>query len=255
MPGFYKIFLIGDSGRYMETLVKGAEKLGLPLDQEQVWQFDQYCHVMLDWNHRVNLTSITGYETIQIRHFLDSLTIFPVLENYRPYEILKILDVGTGAGLPGIPLKIAIPEIKLTLMEATGKKTEFLNYIISILGLKNVEVVTGRAEQLAHMTEYRAGFNVVISRAVASLAVLAELTLPFCSTGGMVIAPKKGDIHKEIEESLKAIDTLGGSLREVRLVDLADLVDDRYLVIIDKVSPTPDKYPRRPGIPNKRPIK
>ena len=168
----------------MERLVTGAEKLGLSLSQEQVRQFEEYCREMLDWNQRVNLTAITGYEEVQIRHFLDSLTIFSVLDNSRPYENLNILDVGTGAGLPGIPLKIAIPGIKLTLVEATGKKTEFLNYVLSVLGLKNVEVVTGRAEELAHNADYRACFNTVVSRAVASLATLSELTLPFCPTGG-----------------------------------------------------------------------
>lgn len=239
----------------MERLVTGAEKLGLSLSQEQVQQFEEYCREMLEWNQRINLTAITGYEEVQIRHFLDSLTLFSVLDNSRPFEHLKILDVGTGAGLPGIPLKIAIPGIRLTLIEATGKKTEFLHYITSILGLKNVEVITGRAEELAHNADYRACFNTVVSRAVASLDTLAELTLPFCQTGGTVIAPKKGDISKEINEALKAIETLGGSLREVKLVELDDLIDDRYLIIIDKVSPTPYKYPRRPGIPEKRPLK
>ena len=239
----------------MERLVAGAEKLGLSLSWEQVRQFEEYCREMLEWNQRVNLTAITGYEEIQIRHFLDSLTIFSVFDTSRPYENLKLLDVGAGAGLPGIPLKIALPEIKLTLIESTGKKTEFLNYVVSELGLKDVKVITGRAEELAHNPDYRASFDIVISRAVASLTVLAELTLPFCPTGGTVIAPKKGDVRKEIEEALKAIDILGGSLREVRLVELDELIDDRYLIIIDKVSPTPNKYPRRPGIPEKRPIK
>ena len=239
----------------MERLITGVEKLGLSLNREQIRQFEVYCREMLDWNQRVNLTAITDYEEVQTRHFLDSLTIYSVLDKSQSCENLNILDVGTGAGFPGIPLKITIPDIKLTLIEATGKKTEFLNYVVSILGLENVKITTGRAEELAHRAEYRAGFNVVVSRAVASLATLAEFTLPFCPTGGMVIAPKKGDIRKEIEEALKAIDILGGSLREVRLVELDELTDDRYLVIIDKVSPTPDKYPRRPGIPEKRPIK
>ncbi|MBN2077066.1 MAG: 16S rRNA (guanine(527)-N(7))-methyltransferase RsmG [Dehalococcoidales bacterium] len=238
----------------MERLITGAEKLGLPLNMEQVRQFEVYCREMLDWNQHVNLTAITDYEEVQTRHFLDSLTIYSVLKKSQSCENLKILDVGTGAGMPGIPLKIAIPDIKLTLIEATGKKTEFLNYIVNVLSLENVEVVTGRAEEVAQMTEYRAGFKIVISRAVASLATLVELTLPFCLTGGIVIAPKKGDVRKEVEKALKAIDTLGGNLREVRLVELDELIDDRYLVIIDKVSPTPDKYPRRPGIPEKRPI-
>jgi 16S rRNA (guanine527-N7)-methyltransferase len=238
----------------MERLLTGAGKLGLSLSYAQVRQFEDYYREMMDWNQRINLTAITGYEEVQIRHFLDSLTIFTIL-NSRPYEHLNILDVGTGAGLPGIPLKIAVPEIKLTLLEATGKKTAFLDHVIGVLGLKNVEVVTARAEVLAHDVDYRAAFNFVISRAVASLATLVELTLPFCPTEGTVIAPKKGDVGKEVEDALKAIDTLGGSLREVRMVELDNLIDDRYLVIIDKVSPTPDKYPRRPGIPEKRPIK
>lgn len=239
----------------MERLVTGAEKLGLSLSQDQVHQFEEYYHEMLDWNQRVNLTAITDYEEVQTRHFLDSLAIYSVLNKSKSHANPDILDVGTGAGMPGIPLKIALPEMKLTLMEATGKKTEFLNHVVSILGLKNVEIVTGRAEELAHNADYRARFNIVISRAVAQLAVLAELTLPFCPTGGTVIAPKKGDIQREVEEALKAIDTLGGSLREVSLVELDELFDDRYLVIIDKISPTLDKYPRRPGIPEKRPIK
>jgi len=239
----------------MEKLLAGASKLGLSLSYNQVRQFEEYYREMMDWNRRINLTAITGYEEVQIRHFLDSLTIFSVFDNTRLFEHLNILDVGTGAGLPGIPLKIAVPEIRLTLVEATGKKAAFLEHVIGVLDLKNVEVVTGRAEVLAHDVDYRAGFNLVLSRAVASLATLVELTLPFCPTGGTVIAPKKGDISREVEEALKAIDTLGGSLREVRMVELDDLMDDRYLVIIDKVSPTPDKYPRRPGIPEKRPLK
>lgn len=239
----------------MEKLLSGASKLGLWLSYDQVGQFEEYYREMMDWNQRINLTAITGYEEIQVRHFLDSLTIFSVLDSSKPYKNASILDVGTGAGLPGIPLKIAVPEIKLTLLEATGKKAVFLEHVISVLGLENVEIIKGRAELIAHDVNYRASFDFVLSRAVASLATLAELTLPFCSTGGTVIAPKKGDFSREVEEALKAIDTLGGSLREVRLLELDELVDDRYLVIIDKVSPTPEKYPRRPGIPEKRPLK
>ncbi len=239
----------------MEKLIAGAEKLGLTLSQEQVGQFEDYCREMLDWNQRVNLTAITGYEEVQVRHFLDSLAIYPVMDRSQPLKNLHILDVGTGAGLPGLPLKIALPEIKLTLLESTAKKTAFLKYLVSALGLKDTEVLTGRAEKLAREDSYRAGFNTVISRAVAALSTLVELTLPFCPTGGTVILPKKGNIRQEVEEALKAIDILGGSLREIKMVDLDELNDERYMVVIDKVSPTPDKYPRRPGIPEKRPIK
>ena len=227
----------------MDRLVTGAMKLGIPLRQDQVRQFEEYYHTMLDWNQRINLTAITDSEEVQVRHFLDSLTIYPILGKTQLNENLKILDVGTGAGFPGIPLKIAIPDIKLTLIEATAKKTEFLNYVISVLGLKDVKIITGRAEEVAHMTEYRAGFKIVISRAVAQLAVLAELTLPFCPTGGTVIAPKKGDVRKEVEDALKAIDTLGGSLREVRLVELDELIDRN--VASDMLVYRPDELDQR----------
>jgi 16S rRNA (guanine527-N7)-methyltransferase len=167
---------------------------------------------------------------------------------------LRLIDVGTGAGIPGIPLKIAFPAIKLILLEAVAKKAAFLQHINHKLGLDNVEVLVGRAEEVAHLAQYRERFDLVLSRAVAPLPTLVELTLAFCTVGGSFIAQKKGAINLEISSATNAIDILGGKLREVKRIDLAEFTDERYLVVIDKVSPTPQKYPRRPGIPAKRPI-
>ncbi len=236
----------------MEKLKSGAQKLGLHLSSAQLGQFQTYYQQLVDWNRRVNLTAITDYEEVQVKHFLDSLTV--VLA--RPVDAagLRVVDVGTGAGLPGIPLKILLPAVRLVLLEATAKKTKFLQHIVHELGLSDVEIVAGRAETVAHEDKYREKFDMVLSRAVASLPALVELTLPFCAVGGSFIAPKKGDIADEVNRADGAIDLLGGKLREVRQVDLEEFADERWLVVIDKVRPTPQQYPRRPGMPEKKPL-
>jgi 16S rRNA (guanine527-N7)-methyltransferase len=237
----------------MEKLRAGAKELGLELSPAQLEQFASYYHELLDWNRRVNLTAITGYEEVQLKHFLDSLTItlawLPEID-----AGLRVIDVGTGAGIPGIPLKIALPAIKLVLLEATAKKANFLSHISQKLGLANVEIVVGRAEDVAYQPQYREKFDVVLSRAVAALPTLVELTLPFCAIGGIFIAQKKGTIDEEIDRAGRAISLLGGKLREVKRVALSHLPNERHLVVIDKLSPTPEQYPRRPGIPAKRPL-
>jgi 16S rRNA (guanine527-N7)-methyltransferase len=238
----------------MEILQAGAQKLGINLTSGQLEIFEIYYRELLDWNKRINLTSITGYEDVQVRHFIDSLTIFTVINSPEKGQALRVIDVGTGAGLPGIPLKIILPKIKLTLLEATGKKTKFLQHIVEKLKLDNVEIVAGRAEETAHNPEYREKFDIVLSRAVASLPALVELTLPFCITGGRFIAQKKGDIKKEIEQSRKAIDVMGGRLREVKSLELEGLNDARFLIVVDKIKSSPSEYPRRPGMPAKRPL-
>ena len=238
----------------MDVLNASVSRLGLSLNPEQIKQFELYFREMVDWNKRVNLTAIVGYEEVQVKHFLDSLSVFSGFRDGTDTAGLRVLDVGTGAGLPGIPLKIVRPEISLALLEATAKKTEFLTYITSTLHLTDTDVLTGRAEELARIGRYRESYDLVVSRAVAPLAVLAELTLPFCLIGGRCILPKKGDTRQEIEEAGPAIHVLGGKLTEVKEVNLEGLNDNRHLVIIDKLNLTPDKYPRRPGIPEKRPI-
>ncbi len=238
----------------MERLTSGATKLGLPLSSGQLEQFATYYQDLVAWNRRINLTRITDPQEVPLKHFLDSLTITLALQP-PPYDIsYRVIDVGSGAGLPGIPLKLALPAIKLVLLEATRKKAAFLEHIRDKLGLDDTDIVVGRAEAVAHDSRYREAFDLVLSRAVARLSALVELTLPLCAIGGRFIAQKKGDIQPEINEASGAIRLLGGELKEIKRVGLEELADERYLVVIDKVSRTPEQYPRRPGIPVKRPL-
>lgn len=234
----------------MERLIAGAKRLGLFLTTEQVESFQVYYEELICWNRRVNLTAIVDYEEVQLKHFLDSLTIALALKDMPSL----LLDVGTGAGMPGVPLKILFPNIGLTLIDSVHKKADFLDHLIARLGLEGVAVLAGRAEHLAHDEGYRERFDLVLSRGVAKLATLVELALPFCTLGGSFIAQKKGGIEGEIEAAARAIDILGGRLREVKRVRLEELGEERALVVIDKLTPTPQRYPRRPGIPQKRPL-
>jgi len=238
----------------MEKLESGAKKLGLELTSRQLEQFQIYYQELIDWNQRINLTRITDYEEVQIKHFLDSLTLVLALKPPIGKGEFRLIDVGTGAGIPGMPLKILLPDIKLVLLDATAKKATFLHHIRDKLGLDDVEIIVGRAEEVAREAQYREKFALVLSRAVARLPTLVELTLPFCALGGSFIAQKKGDVNSEIIQADRAITLLGGNLREVKKVALAEFTEERWLIVIDKVSPTPQQYPRRPGIPAKRPL-
>ena len=238
----------------MNRLAEGAAKLGVTLDSSKLEQFSIYYRDLVDWNSRINLTAITDSEEVQVKHFLDSLTLVSPI-NTKQCHGCRIIDVGSGAGFPGIPLKIVLPDINMTLLEATTKKALFIKQLIEKLKLKDVEVLNARAEEAAQKPQYREKFDIVVSRAVAELAVLSELTLPFCAIGGFVIAQKKGDIRVEMEQSVKAIEMLGGKLSIIEKVRLDGLEDERYLVFIEKISSTPQKYPRRPGMPEKRPLK
>ncbi len=235
----------------MERLIAGVASLGLCLTPKQVEQFETYYRELIHWNRRVNLTAIVDYEEVQIKHFLDSLTIALAVGDMSCW---RILDLGAGAGLPGVPLKIAFPAIRLALLDSVGKKTGFLEHLVARLSLGDVEVITGRAEDLARDEGYREKFDLVVSRGVAKLPTLVELALPFCARGGCFIAQKKGEVEGEIEVARRAIDILGGRLREVKKVTLEGL-GERALVIIEKQSATPQGYPRRAGIPSKRPLK
>jgi 16S rRNA (guanine527-N7)-methyltransferase len=238
----------------MEKLIQGAEQLGLVLSAEQVRQFQLYYEELVEWNKRINLTAITAYDEVQLKHFLDSLTLVPALGD-MPWAKgdFALLDVGTGAGIPGIPMKLFLPRIRLVLLDSVAKKTAFLKHVTAKLGLQHVEVVTGRAEEVAHQPDYREKFDLVVSRALSKLSTTAELTLPFCRQGGFFIAQKKEPVEEELSRAAGAIDVLGGKVKEVRKVDL-ELLEGRSLVIVEKVSSTPERYPRRTGVPTKRPL-
>ena len=237
----------------MEKLRAGATGLGIGLSDAQIEQFRRYYEVLTDWNSRINLTSVTGREEVQTTHFLDSLTVSLAI----PRDLLKegcFADVGSGGGFPGIPLKIAFPGLRATLIESTAKKTAYLRELCGRLGLSGVDVRTGRAETLAHDPELREQFDIVLARALAGMAVLTELTLPFCRMGGRVVAQKKLGIDEELSRAEGAITSMGGTFRELREVELRELGEPRALVVLEKVGSTPDRYPRRPGMPAKRPL-
>lgn len=237
----------------MDKLARGAAKLGLRLSSRQLEQFVIFYQELVEWNQRINLTAITDYDEVQVKHFLDSLTVF-LARQERFGSGRRLIDVGAGAGLPGVPLKIVFPEIKLVLLDATAKKTDFLRHLVGELRLDDVDIIAGRAEEVARLTSYREQFDLVLSRAVAPLPTLVELTLPFCVVGGSFIAQKKGDIRAEVDMAAGAINLLGGKLREITSVELEELADDRWLIVIDKISTTPARYPRRTGVPSKRPL-
>jgi 16S rRNA (guanine527-N7)-methyltransferase len=238
----------------MQKLIQGAEQLGLILSAEQARQFQLYYEELVEWNQRINLTAITAYDEVQLRHFLDSLTLVPALQD-MPWAKgdFALLDVGTGPGMPGIPIKVFLPRVRLVLLDSVAKKTAFLKHVAAELNLEHVEVVTGRAEEVAHQPDYREKFELVVSRALSKLSTAAELTLPFCRQGGFFIAQKKGPIEEELGQAAAAIDILGGKVKEVRKVNL-EFLEERSLVIVEKVSPTPERYPRRTGVPAKRPL-
>lgn len=238
----------------MEHLVTGAARLGLSLTEGQLASFEIYYRELVAWNERVNLTAVTACEEVQTRHFLDSLACSPVVPALPEGGRMRAIDVGSGAGLPGLPLKIVWPGLRLTLLEATGKKVAFLEHLVGVLALEGVTVLHGRAEELAHDPAHRESYDLVLARALAQMATLAELTLPFSRPGGLVIAPKGADVAEEVRAAARAIALLGGRLRRVVPLDLSPLLSPRSLVVLDKVSATPGKYPRRPGVPAKKPL-
>lgn len=238
----------------MELLLRGAARLGIDLTKRQQEQFRLYYQELVDWNGRMNLTAITDYDEVQTKHFLDSLSVVLAFPSGFGKAVSSMIDVGAGAGFPGMPLKIAFPDLHVVLLEATLKKVRFLDHLKEVLGLKRLDTVSGRAEEVAHQEEYRERFSLAVSRGVARLPSLVEVTLPFCRVGGLMVAHKKGDITGEVGSASRAIGLMGGRLRCVQKVDLDELKDDRLLVVVDKVVGTPAEFPRRAGVPTKQPI-
>ena len=237
----------------MEILARCAPELGIELNEVQLEQFEVYYRELAEWNERMNLTSVIEYSEVQVKHFLDSLTVATATGG-RPAPGTRVVDVGAGAGFPGLPLKLAFPDIQLVLVESTGKKADFLRHLVAVLGLSGVAVHTGRAEELAHRTELRAGFDLTLARGLAKLPTLLEYTLPFTRRGGLVAAWKHGGIEAELESAQRALQALGGRMGPTYPVAATGLTDNRIVVTVEKVKATPGQYPRRPGTPAKQPL-
>lgn len=237
----------------MEILSQGCEKLGIQLTKKQEQQFQKYYQLLLEWNQSVNLTSIISYEDVMNKHFLDSLCIVQMKDIFNSMP-KKIIDVGTGAGFPGIPLKIVFPDMKLTLLDSLKKRIKFLDFLKDELGLEEIKTVHGRAEDLGKDKEYREQFNLCVSRAVANLAVLSEYCIPLVCAKGDFVAYKSGNIKEELEASRKAIDLLGGQVKKEMHFTIPNADMERSLIRIQKIRRTPSKYPRKSGTPGKLPL-
>ncbi len=235
----------------MKELAQQARNLlDVPLTNAQIIALQRYENELMDWNQRHNLTAIREPEQIRIKHFLDSLTCLMVMRE----PVGKVIDIGTGAGFPGLPLKIIFPAMQLTLVESVGKKADFCKHVSKELGLDGVEVVQERAELLGQMPAYRQKFDWALARAVAVMPVLSEYLLPLVRVGGAMLAMKGESAHLETHSAGYAIQILGGHLRKIIPVSLPGVVEERFLVVIDKIAATPDLYPRRVGVPAKHPL-
>jgi 16S rRNA (guanine527-N7)-methyltransferase len=247
----------------LPILAEGARRLGFSLTPRQLEQFQLYYETLVDWNSRINLTAITDYEGVQVKHFLDSLTVGAgLLEELAPNgqrpdappDGFRLIDIGTGAGFPGLPLKIVWPYIEVVLTDSIGKKTVFLKALVDALGLTKVEVITARAEELGQNRSHREMYDVVTARAVAALPVLCEYCLPLAKVGGWMLAPKKGDISLELRGAGVAAEILGGGKPTMHSFMLPEEDEERYVVAINKVKLTPPGYPRRVGLAKSKPL-
>jgi 16S rRNA (guanine527-N7)-methyltransferase len=233
-----------------EAFLAGLRQLGLELNGLQLEQFLLYRQELLDWNTRFNLTAITDPEEVLLRHFLDSMSLLLVYNEPRA----RLLDIGSGAGFPGLVLKIVRPDWQVTLLEATSKKVAFLQHMIELLQFTEIEAVHGRAEELGHNQQYRASFDVVTARAVASLPTLLEYAAPFCRVGGQIILPKKGDLSEELAQGKRATAELGTALRANVVVTLPGLADGRRLLVWKQQKPCPARFPRSSAVISKKPL-
>ena len=236
----------------MEKLIRDAQELfHIRVTERQVMSLITYEKELLEWNKKFNLTAIRDVESIRTKHFLDSFSCVLAWTSNPPH---RIIDVGTGAGFPGIPLKILYPNMHLTLVESVGKKTKFCQHIVTMLGLTDVEVVHARSEDLGQDPKYRQSYDWAVARAVAKLNVLSEYLIPLVKIGGKVLAKKGESGPAEAQSAEKAMKLLGGKLDGLIPVNLPGVAEDRYLVVVEKVAATPPKYPRKPGIPTKQPL-
>ena len=240
----------------MNRLKNLAGQLNILLSDEQIKQFEQYYEMLIETNKVMNLTAITELEDVITKHFLDSIALSYVYEDINDdSKEIHILDLGTGAGFPGIPLKIAFPHLSITLMDSLNKRVKFLQSVIDNIHLDKISAVHGRAEEMARKPQYRQQFDLCVSRAVANLSTLNEYCLPFVKTGGRFISYKASNIEEEVNESKNAIKILGGNLSDVKELELPFSDIKRTFVFIDKIKDTPKGYPRKAGTASKEPIK
>lgn len=225
--------------------------IGITLDEKQKQQFYEFYEILIEWNKVMNLTGITEYEEVNEKHFVDSVSIIKTVDMTR---VKTVIDVGTGAGFPGIPLKIAFPHLNLVLLDSLNKRIKFLDAVIEKLGLEGIRTIHGRAEDYAKQAEYREQFDLCVSRAVANLATLSEYCLPYVKVGGIFVPYKSGEIDEEVLASKKAIHILGGKLQDVIKFQLPGTEIGRSFVKIEKVQNTSKKYPRKAGLPAKEPL-
>ena len=239
----------------LTSFEKGLEQLSITLSREQKQQFLTYYEYLVEKNKVMNLTAITEYEEVITKHFLDSLAVVKT-SCFKPEELAgkRLIDIGTGAGFPGIPLKIAFPKLEILLLDSLNKRINFLNEVTEMLGLTKINAVHGRAEDYAKQKEYRESFDFCVSRAVANLSTLSEYCIPFVKQGGCFISYKSGSVDQELIQAEKAVKILGGQREEVVRFSLADTDMDRSFVVIRKAKPTPKKYPRKAGLPSKEPL-
>lgn len=235
---------------FNEKFLEKLNKIQLNVNDEVLNKFWVYMTNLLEWNEKINLTAITDEDDMILKHFIDSLTIL----EYIP-EKSNVIDVGTGAGFPGIPLKIVREDINMTLMDSLNKRITFLNEIINKLGLKKINAIHSRAEELAKIPEHREKYDIAVSRAVANLSTLSEYMLPFVKVGGKCICMKGSNIEEELKTAKNAIKELGGEIEKVINFKLADSDNERNIIIIKKVRNTKSKYPRKAGMPSKEPLK
>lgn len=236
----------------IDAFKKGLKELNLVLDKNQLDQFIKYYEILVEWNSFMNLTTITEFDEVILKHFLDSISIVKSVDLSKMHTVI---DVGTGAGFPGIPLKIVYPHLRITLLDSLNKRIKFLNEVILSLNLEEIKTIHGRAEDYAKQLEYRESYDLCVSRAVANLSSLTEYCLPYVRKGGLFVPYKSGTAAQEVKDAKKAIRVMGGDIKEIIHFQLLDTDMERSLVIIEKKKNTPGQYPRKAGLPVKEPIK
>lgn len=225
------------------------KEFNIEINEEQIKSFEKYMNLLLEWNEKINLTAITQPDEVKLKHFVDSLTVLKYINNDD-----KVIDIGTGAGFPGIPLKIMNENTKITLLDSLNKRINFLNIVIETLNLRNIQAIHGRAEEIARNKLYREKYDVAVSRAVANLSTLTEYMLPFVKVGGKCICMKGANVNEELERAQNAIKKLGGEIERVDNFYLSDNDNERNIIVIKKVKETNPKYPRKAGTPSKEPL-